>query len=160
MTELIIAVGVVALAAGALVPMFGSTTHSTRVGKTLKTIEAPSQACEQRHAETGAWPIGQTGEPEPGAPLLGRPMAAADVPVAVTWRIHGTAHTADIAGFDLDGDGTAEIAGGGCCLELSSVREQDAHELDRALDGDVRGDWFKLGRVRFQYGNLYVLLAR
>ncbi len=150
--ELVIAFSVLALIAGAMSLKFASIAEDDRVARALKNIELIRQASQRHHADTGEFAREYAGaaardrllsgtQTSSGwsGPYLVSPMVLHGNP----WR--GTTHLYNsvtengwIPGFDLDGDGTYEIAGAGNMLYFANVDASAAKKVDEAIDEAVQ----------------------
>ncbi len=161
--EIIIAVSVIVILAGVLVVRSGGMLGKARTAETLSLINALKVACTSHHADTGNLAYEYGGYAASSRKLSGTqtdpgwngPYIESDIPQGSS-PFGGTVHlyktvTANswITGFDIDGDGTADVEGDGNMIYFSGVGEDEAEAIDGVLDTGMSGAWEDVGSVRY-----------
>lgn len=176
--ELIIVIAVIALLAGAMTPFFSGVSQSGKVASFLQLYSALKTGCEKHKIDTGtfAWEYNgyaaanrrlsatQTYTGWKG-PYIETPFTNGNNPFNQTCGLHlyATSNPGNWlpAGWDLDADGTADIASGVSCnvLWMPCVSPEEAKEIDDSLDKGIGGtSWASAGRVVYLSSSSYVLV--
>lgn len=161
--ELLATLSILAVLVGLV--SFGSSrpVDRAKLAHLLDVVEKVGSACERYHADTGrfAYEYSDTAAPhrrlsapqrEEGwsGPYLAAPLRHLVSNPFGSVHLYNDPRANDwIQGFDLDGDGAAEVTRDANMLWLSGIDGPMARALDRALDADVRGGWTAAGRVRY-----------
>ncbi len=170
MTIMAILVGVVSMRSGALT----TKAQATRIAETVETYET---ACVAFYGDTGQNAIEYTGytgatyhrlSQDPSiagwsGPYIERPISAADNPANTTVHLYGAAYYANSDGFDIDGDGTADVAVNAACniLAFWGMTTELAKAIDTIIDRSATtANWQNTGRVEFNGSNHVTILVR
>lgn len=171
MTIMAILVGVVSLRSGAL-------TGKAQATKVAETVNAYKTACTMYFGDTGQSPIEYTGyagatyhrlSQDPSitgwnGPYLERPISAAENPTNSTVHLYNTAVYANSDGFDIDGDGTADVAANAAntnVLAFWGMTPELAKAIDTVIDKSAAGSsWQNSGYVEFNGTNHVTILVR
>ncbi|MFH1563999.1 MAG: prepilin-type N-terminal cleavage/methylation domain-containing protein [Nitrospirota bacterium] len=152
--ELILVVAIVAVLAGAMIPMITSVRQEARAAKFLQFVDTIRDACIMYHSDTGRYPGGtwhsllrRDGWPGWDGPYIERLPTDEDAYAGTTTWIWGILTD----NFDFDGDGATDKSDGspGSALLLSPVPESAAQILNDQADNNVLGDWRSTGRVNY-----------
>ena len=181
--ELIVVIAVIALLAGAMTPFFSGVSQSGKVATFLKLYDSLKSACQKHKIDAGtfAWEYNgyaasnrllsgtQTYAGWKG-PYIESPFTNGNNPFNQTCGLHvyATANPNSWipAGWDLDADGTADVASGTACnvLYMPCVSQAEAKEVDDAIDKGMGGTsgWATAGRVVYLSSSsiMLVLIAR
>lgn len=165
--EIIIAIAIIAILVGVVSLRAGNAIGRGQASKLLQLVNSCEQAAAMHYTDTGQYPreymVTQAATERhlsstqtfPGwqGPYLERPLAANDTnPFGDVRLYNNLAQGGWIAGFDSDGDGTADLTGTGCMLYFTGLPQEIAQALDKALDGGIPGTWSTTGRVVWQQG--------
>jgi len=176
LTELVVTMTLLAVLIGVVSLRSDDPEEEGRVARLISLVETLSGACAMYHDDTGELAHEYTNYAEShrdlsaqqdaegwGGPYLDGPLSnyqsnpfgglhIYDDPMVNGW----------IPGFDLDGDGTAEVTTAANMLWLDNIEEQHAVRIDRAFDASLAGDWSESGMVRWNptEKHCYVLLHR
>ncbi len=160
MTILSILVGVVSFRSGAVV-------EKSKISKISSLVDTLKTSCALYHSDVGSYAREYTNYAASNRQLSGTQTTAGwagpylETPLAHNnHNPYGQLHvynsvTANgwIPGFDLDGDGTADVTGAGNMLYLASLPAEAAKILNDTFDSGVAGNWQDTGRVRYQSGS-------
>jgi general secretion pathway protein G len=163
--EIIIAIAIIAILVGVVGYRSGSAIQRGQASRILQVVKTCEKAAATHYADTGLYPheymvtaaaadrqlsSTQTYDGWQG-PYTERPFADEDTnPFGETSVYSNLQESSWISGFDLDGDGTADLTGNGCMLFFTDIPQEVVQSIDRALDGGIPGDWFTSGRVVWQ----------
>lgn len=176
--ELIIVIAVIALLAGAMTPFFSGISQSGKVASFLKLYSALKSACEKHKVDTGTFAHEYNGYPAANrllsatqtttgwkGPYIEMPFTNGTNPFNQTCGLHlyATSNPGSWlpAGWDLNADGTADVASGTDCnvLWMPCVSSGEAKEIDDALDHGIgTTNWATAGRVVYLSSSRYVLV--
>ena len=171
--EIIIAIAIIAILVGVVGYRSGSAIQRGQASRLLQLVKTCEKASATHYADTGSYPreyevtqaatnrqlsSNQTYAGWQG-PYIERPFANLDTnPFGLT-RVYNSLQAGNwIPGFDLDGDGTADLTGNGSMLYFTGIPQEVVQAMDTALDGGVPGDWFTTGRVVWQQGSNRTLI--
>lgn len=158
MTVMTILVGVVSLRAG-------SVTDKARAARIVSLVDNIKPAIVLYQDDTGQLPREYNGfqggtfhrlSQDPSVngwqgPYIETPINRTWNPTGGQVHLYASAATAVGNAFDLDGNGTVDVANNdACCLSLWNVGENLAEMVDRAYDQDVSANWTDSGRVEYQ----------
>lgn len=147
---------------------FGSSQPVDRekVTRLLDLVEEVGAACARYHADTGrlAYEFSGTAAPhqrlsavqeEAGwaGPYLAAPLRHLVSNPFGSVHLYNDPRVNDwIPGFDLDGDGAAEVTSEANMLWFAGIDGPTARALDQALEPGAPGSWTASGRVRYDAG--------
>jgi prepilin-type N-terminal cleavage/methylation domain-containing protein len=175
--ELVITMTVMAILVGVVSMRSGAVTTKAQATKIVSTVETYKTACTAYYGDTGQSAYEYTGytgatyhrlSQDPsisgwGGPYIERPISAAESPVNSTVHLYSSAVYANSDGFDIDGDGTADIAANAACNVLCywSVTAELAKAVDNIIDRSAAtANWQNTGRVEFNGSNHMTILVR
>tara|TARA_R110002126_G_scaffold4498_2_gene23640 strand:+ start:3984 stop:4562 length:579 start_codon:yes stop_codon:yes gene_type:complete len=171
--EIIIAIAIIAILVGVVGYRSGSAIQRGQASRLLQLVKSCEKAAATHYADTGRYPreymVNQAASRRHltstqaftgwQGPYLERPFANQDTNPFGAARVYNNLQQSNwIPGFDLDGDGTADLTGNGCMLYFTGVPQEVVQALDSALDGGIPGDWFTTGRVVWQQGSNRTLI--
>ena len=179
--ELVITMSIMAILVGVVSMRSGNVTDKARATKIIKAVNDMKNAVALYVGDVAQMPreeSGRTGATyyrlsmDPGiegwsGPYIERPISTSMHPTGrnnVRLRPGAWASRNNGNGFDLDGDGTQDIAPNAywdtcCTLDFDGgITEQVAQKVDQALDGGVGGDWQDSGVVEFHGSSLSILI--
>ncbi|MEM6863451.1 MAG: hypothetical protein AAF627_22150 [Myxococcota bacterium] len=157
-------VGVVSMRANGM-------TDKSRAAELVETIESLREPTSRYFQDTGQLPREYSGYQgatyhrlalDPGVegwngPYIDEPIRSAWNPTGGNVHVYNYAvhrHTGD-DGFDLDGDGQADVTGtDACMISFWQVQPGVAELVDRAFDDGIPGSWTSGGRVEYQVNSL------
>lgn len=166
--EIIIAIAIIAILVGVVGYRSGSAIQRGQASRLLQLVKSLEKACATHYADTGRYPreydVTSSGANRQlsstqtytgwQGPYIERPFAEDDTNPFGDVRVYNNIQNSNwIAGFDIDGDATADFTGSGCMLYLRDVPQEVVQSIDNALDGGVPGDWMSTGRVVWQQGS-------
>ncbi|MBN3039520.1 MAG: prepilin-type N-terminal cleavage/methylation domain-containing protein [Candidatus Omnitrophica bacterium] len=161
--ELILVVGIIAILAGAVIPIIQQARLKAWAAKIVQLIATLRNACVMFHSDTGLYAMEtQNGtdlnflSANPTAianwdgPYIDRPLYPYDF-YKDNLTIIAIVHPQMVTTFDLDGDGTFDklVTSVGNSLVVALIPENLAREIDRSIDINTPGDWRINGRVGF-----------
>lgn len=178
LVELVITMTIMTILVGVVSMRASGMTSKARAAKIVSTVDALRTPVVLYQEDTGQWPIeysNSTGANvhrltfDPGVtgwegPYIEDPIRRSTNPSGGTVNIYNQlpAGFTNSNGFDIDGNGTSDLAGTDGCLMLFTGIDQDvAEKVDRAFDEGLAGTWTDAGRVEYNAARrqLSVLLA-
>lgn len=172
--EVIVAIAVITLLAGTVVPMVSGVSRQGQVAKILSVADTLKKACARYYADTGQVALEYSGPSYTTAnhsrlsmdqttagwrgPYIDHPLAYSDHPLGTTVHVYNSFASVPSSGFDLAGSGTDSVTGSGNFLYLSGIPEELAEMVDEALDRGLTGDWKSTGQVEWDNSRLYIFL--
>ncbi|MBN3039521.1 MAG: prepilin-type N-terminal cleavage/methylation domain-containing protein [Candidatus Omnitrophica bacterium] len=172
--ELMLVVGIIAVYAGAMIPMIQGARQRAQAAKIIQTADTLRIASINFCSDTGSYPFDYSNVPafswlttDPGlsgwdGPYIDHPLTAEDASpgTGVIWVWAGM-----MVPFDLDGNGTADKIPGkrGATMLISAFPEITAQAINNEVDTYIPGDWRTTGKLRFfptggGIGNMYFYL--
>ncbi|MEZ6018245.1 MAG: prepilin-type N-terminal cleavage/methylation domain-containing protein [Planctomycetota bacterium] len=176
--ELVITMTIMAILVGVVSMRSGALTTKAQANKVAQTVETYKTACTMYFGDTGVTPLEYTGytgatyhrlSQDPSVagwsgPYIERPISQAESPVNSTVHLYASAVYANSDGFDIDGDGTADIAANAAntnVLAYWGVSAELAKAVDSIIDkSSATADWANTGRVEFNGSNHMTILVR
>ncbi|MBN3040644.1 MAG: hypothetical protein JW867_05915 [Candidatus Omnitrophica bacterium] len=159
--ELILVVGIIALLAGAMIPMVSSARQKARAAKVMLLVDTFKTSTQKFFADTGRLPTESSLSSDPWAhelfensanssaawpdPPMGQPIPGWDGPY-INGRIsesHSPYNSSIGISWSIPAPGTV----GRVNLYLYNVPENDALEINNCFDSGIAGDWRSGGRV-------------
>jgi prepilin-type N-terminal cleavage/methylation domain-containing protein len=174
--ELIIVIAIIAILAGAMVPLFRNTQEDAKVAKILDLTDTLRDAVKRFYFDVRAYPI-EYGYAIPGyegatyhelatchsslcpswkGPYINKALSLADNPYGGEVLIHkklDSTRNCHPEGFDLNGDGTVDVNGDGSNICFANVTVSAAKKVDEVLDSGIPvtgNDWKTKGRVEYE----------
>ena len=179
--ELMVVIAIIGILGVVITPVVGKAIQKANVAKIIAVTATLETAVEMYNLDTAQYArefCGYTGASnhrlamDPGVtgwdgPYIKKPMSFGDSPYDRYANVYGTAGTfagsalgaagrptaTGGAGFDLDGDGTAELLGWGHLAFFSDIPENVAKKINDVIDGSGEGssadDWMGMGRVEY-----------
>lgn len=161
--EMLATLSILAVLVGLVSFGSGRPVEKAKLARLLDLVERVESACGRYHADTGRFAYEFSGTAAPhrrlsapqseegwSGPYLEAPLEHLVSNPFGSVHLYNDPRVNDwIPGFDLDGDGAAEITDGANMLWLSGVDGATARALDRALETEVRGAWMDTGRLRY-----------
>ena len=171
--ELVITMTIMAILVGVVSMRAGGQTDKAQATKIMKIADELKTACALYHADTGftareysnyqgatyhrlALDPGVTGW---AGPYLEKPLNRSMAPTAGNIHLYNYSPSGYTGGngFDLDGDGTVDVAGqvgnNSNCLVVWGVDQEVAEHVDEAFDRNLPGDWTDAGQVEYTAGS-------
>ncbi|MBN3039553.1 MAG: hypothetical protein JW867_00320 [Candidatus Omnitrophica bacterium] len=163
--ELMLVVSIIAILAILIINIMSSARIEAKASKILDLAEAVKHSCKMYESDTGTFVQSSTAMPfdplwqgltqddgSPGwnGPYMQEPLTIEDNPFrGMIWVAQNIN-----ADYDLDGDGSADVAAGnpGNAILFYDVPEKAAQYIDASLDRAIAGDWKVTGRVRYEPG--------
>ena len=178
--ELVITMTIMAILVGVVSMRSGTLTNKAQASKIATTADAYKKACEMYFSDTGQNAVeysDHTGATHHrlsqnpttitgwNGPYVERPISTAENPMKTTVHLYQNIWYANGNGFDINGDGTADVANGaaGNTLCFWGITETLGQAVDAMIDGTpaaVGTGWQDRGRVEWQAGNLLSILIR
>jgi general secretion pathway protein G len=169
--EIVVAVAIMAILAGVVAYSSRGVIDRGKVGKVLTLNEGLKQACATYYVDVGTYAheysgYGATDRQLSAAqafagwkgPYIEQPLTAAQNPYGGTIHLFDNVQSNGwLPGFDVDGDGTDDVAGAANMLYLSGVPAEAQSALDDALDRGIPGVASDTGRVRYSGTNVWIL---
>ncbi|MBN3040245.1 MAG: hypothetical protein JW867_03885, partial [Candidatus Omnitrophica bacterium] len=165
--ELILVVAIVAILAGAIIPIVKGAVEDAKVAKILHLTETLKSACERYYADTAEYPREWHNSilaiPPPllhdlyyangvvgwDGPYISNPIDPDDNPYGEQIRVNDDMSAGDHP-FDIDGDGIDERAGSGNVLYFYGVPESAAKKVNDIVDNHLNdNNWQSRGRVEY-----------
>ena len=173
--ELIITLSLIAILVGVVGFRSSNVVEKSKVNAILQLTRNLTTACALYQADTGLLPVEypdssssnfrDLSSPQTSAgwagPYLDQPLTHGDSNPYGHLRLYNRVNVNGwIPGFDVDGDGTVDVASGGNLLWLDCISEESAALIDRQMDSGVPGDWATTGNFRWDSGREdgYVLI--
>jgi len=178
--ELVITMTIMAILVGIVSMRSGAVTSKAQATKIAATFDSYKKACEMFYGDTGQHALEYTGRTGAtyhrlaqnsgtitgwAGPYIERPIGTAESPVNTTVHLYQTINYANGNGFDLDGDGTADVAANadGNVLVFWGITQELGQAVDSILDrtaASVGTAWQDRGMVEWQTGNVLSILIR
>jgi len=174
--ELLIVIAVVAVLAGAMIPLFKTTTKDAEATKMVVLVETLRETIRIFYFDTTVYPVETSSSPldcsdadtrdlscdasafHPGwqGPYIDHHLVDSDNPYGSIINLMGGL----IYNYDLNGDGTDDKFTGnpGNELWIQAPIAADAKALDNVIDNGVPGDWMTKGRLRYNGGLGYIFI--
>ncbi len=170
--EIIVAVSILSILAGALAMRAGGMIEKGKSGKVINLISTLKTACAAYNVDTGNFAREYSGyaaahrklsgtQTEAGwsGPYIEGPLTHAQNPFGGSMHLYDSVVAGSwITGFDVDADGTDDVTSSGCMLYLSGVEADEAERIDGAIDIGLSGTWSDSGRVVYQAGSKRLLV--
>lgn len=168
LVELVITMTIMTILVGVVAMRAGSMTDKARVAKIVSLAENLKTAVMMYHEDTTQLPLEYNGyqganyhrlSQDPGltgwdGPYLEGPINRTWNPTGAQVHLYNRAAHARNNDYDLDGDGTADVANAdGCSLSFWGIDQDLAERIDAALDEGIAGDWTNAGRVEYRASN-------
>ncbi len=177
--ELVITMTIMAILVGVVSMRSGTLTNKAQASKIASTADTYKKACEMYFGDTGQSALEYTNytgatyhrlSQNPtitgwNGPYIERPISTAENPMNTTVHLYSNIVYANGNGFDLDGDGTADVANGaaGNTLCFWGITDTLGQAVDAMIDrtpAAVGTAWQDRGRVEWQAGNLLSIMLR
>lgn len=170
--EVIIAVSILSILAGALALRAGGMVEKGKSTKVVNLVGSLKTACAAYHGDVGRFAHEYSGyaanhrqlsgtQTTTGwsGPYLESPLTHGQNPWGGSMHLYDVV-TANswIQGFDVDGDGTLDQTGSANMLWLSGVPEEAAQRIDGIFDRGIPAPWNNTGVVRYDSGNRYLFV--
>lgn len=172
--EVIVAIAVITLLAGTVIPMVSGVTRQGQAGKILSVVDTLKKACSRYRADTGLTAREYSGANYADAansrlsmqqttagwagPYLDHPLAFSDSPVGQAVHVYDVFSGVPSGGFDLPGAGSDTVTGAGNYVRFSGITEELAQMVDDALDRGLTTNWATTGQVEWASNVLYIYL--
>ena len=172
--EVIVAVSILSILAGALALRAGGMIDKGKATKVVNMVGTFKTACAAYHADVGSYAHEYSGYKANHRHLSGTQKKAGwSGPYVESPRTHGQnpfggqMHLYDrvtagsrIEGFDVDGDENLDVTGSANMLWLSKVPPDSAKQIDSTLDRGLPEKWQNTGRVRYsdEKQHLFILV--
>lgn len=178
--EIVLVVTIIAIFAGALLPVIQGHYQTTTMTKFYELVETVKKACQLYYADTGLFAVeviqrpgwedryyGLTRNdgrsPDWRGPYINRPITSKDNPCRQDWSIGVTGYNPPWSitpgNFDLDGNGTEDTTGPLNTLSVDGCSETLAKTINDRFDASVLGDWQRTGRVRNNGAVVWIYLT-
>lgn len=167
LVELVITMTIMTILVGVVSMRASGMTDKARAAKIVEVVETLKTPVLLYHEDTGQLPREYSGwdgasfhrlTADPGVTGWDGPYL--EDPIRRSWNpTGGQVHLFHYVvnsytggdGFDLDGDGTAEVQGSsGAMITFWNVDEAVAAKVDAAFDEGLAGQWSTTGRVEYQ----------
>ena len=171
--ELVVAIAVIALLAGIVIPMVGDVQEDAKVSKMIAIYETCRKAVVAHKTDTGRLATEYSGSSYQGAqyhhlslpqtytgwkgPYIDHPLTQADNPfegfVYIYNSFNGGAAKPSSNRFQLTGSSGPALTGAGQFLAFSKVPQAVAQKVDDAIDKGIPGTWSRYGKVEWSSSN-------
>lgn len=168
LVELVITMTIMTILVGVVSMRAGSMTNKARSAKITSLVDNLKTAVMMYHQDTNQLPREYNGyqgatfhrlSQDPGidgweGPYIETPINRTWNPAGGQVHLYPNARHAVNNDYDLDGDGTADVARpDACSISFWGVDEELAQKVNDALDEGLPGDWMNSGRVEYRSAN-------